>query len=62
MGDDGWKKGSILFSDIGIPVNSGIKVKLTDAVSGEEVGVFEDCYQENLEPMKFRVVIGEIVK
>ena len=62
IGDDGWKRGSVLFNDIGIPVNSGIKVKLIDAVTGAEMGVYRDCYQENLEPMKFRVVIGEIVK
>lgn len=62
LGDDGWKKGSVLFSDIGIPVSGGIKVKLTDGVTGKEMGIYEDCYQENLEPVQFRVLIGEIVK
>ncbi len=62
LGDNGWKKGSVLFSDIGIPVSSGIRVKLTDAVSGKEMGIYEDCYQENLEPMQFRILIGEIVR
>ena len=62
LGDDGWKKGSVLFSDIGIPVSSGIKVKLIDAVTGKEIGIYEDCYQENLEPMQFKVIIGEVVK
>ena len=62
IGDDGWKRGSALFSDIGIPVNGGIKVRLTDAVTGEEMGVFRDCYQENLEPMQFRVAVGELIK
>ena len=62
LGDDGWKRGSVLFSDIGVPVGSGIKVKLTDAVTGEMIGTYEDCYQQNLEPMQFRVLIGEIVK
>lgn len=62
IGHDGWKRGSVLFNDIGIPVNSGIKVKLTDAVTGNVMGIYQDCYQENLKPMYFRVVVGEIVK
>lgn len=62
LGDDGWKRGSVLFSDIGIPVSSGIKVKLTDAMTGKELGEYQDCYQETLELMQFRVLIGEIMK
>ena len=61
-GSSGWQRPSILFSDIGIPVGSGISVRLTDAVTGEEIGVFNDRYQENIEPMRFRIIIGEIVK
>ena len=62
LGDDGWKKAGISFSDVGIPVNSGIKVKLTDALTGENMGIYEDYYEEKIEPMHFRVAIGEIVK
>lgn len=62
IGDDGWKKGSVMFSDLGIPVGAGIKVKLTDALTGKELGIYTDCYQENVEPMEFRIVQGEIMK
>ncbi len=62
MGDDGWKRGAIVFEDLGIPVNSGMKVKLTDAVTGEELGIFEDRYVERMEPTEFRILIGEIVE
>lgn len=62
IGDDGWKKGFVSFSDIGIPSNSGIKVELKDAVTGENMGVYSEGYQENLEPMHFRIVIGGLLK
>ena len=52
----------MVFEDIGIPADSGIKLKLTDAVTCEEVGVFENCYESQLESMEFKVLIGEIVK
>ena len=52
----------MVFEDIGIPADSGIKLKLTDAMTGEELGVYENCYESQLQSMEFKVLIGEIVQ
>ena len=57
-----WWQSGVVFEDIGIPADSGIKLRLTDAVTCEEIGVFENCYESQLESMEFKVLIGEIVK
>lgn len=52
---------SISFDDLGIHSESGIALKLTDAVTGEELGVYRDGYRCSIEVDECRVLIGELV-
>lgn len=59
---DQWSSDSIKFDDMGIHSNNGKKVKLINAYTGEELGVFEDGYRfTDLHEDEFLVVIGEII-
>ncbi len=51
---------AIMFDDFGI--HRGRKVKLTNAYTGEEIGVFEDGVRLKVLEDEFLVVIGEIVE
>lgn len=51
----------ISFDDIGIHSNTSLKVKLTDAITGEELGIFEGGYREFLNENSCKILIGEIV-
>ncbi len=62
LDNEEFKRAAIAFEDLGIPMNKGIKVKLTDAVTGVELGVYEDSFLTPLEPMQYKVLIGEIIK
>lgn len=56
-----WAWESIIFDDMGIHSNKGKKVKLTNAVTGEELGIFEDGYRiSELYRDKYIVLIGEV--
>lgn len=55
---DGYTNLAIPFEDLGIPANG--KVHFTDAVTGEDLGVSEGSFLAEVQPMQYRVVIGEI--
>lgn len=52
---------SICFDDLGIHSESGVALKLKDAVTGEELGVFRDGYRCIVRKDECRVLIGELV-
>lgn len=52
---------SVLFEDLGIRSNSGLKVKVTDAVTGEDLGIHEDGMWINVGVMKFRICVCEVI-
>lgn len=57
-----WEYGmSICFDDLGIHSESGVALKLTDAVTGEELGVYRDGYRCMVKKDECRVLIGELV-
>ena len=55
-----WAVHSIMFDDLGIHSNKGKKVKLTNAVTGEELGIFEDGYRVSVDEDDFVILIGEV--
>ena len=59
--DDWGQNMSISFDDLGIHSESGVGLKLTDAVTGEDYGVFYDGYHVKLAPDQCRILIGELV-
>ena len=52
---------SVSFDDLGIHSESGVALKLTDAVTGEEIGVYKDGYCCHVEKEECKVVIGEMI-
>lgn len=53
---------SISFDDLGIHSESGIALRLTDAVTGEELGIYRDGYLCKVGIDQCRVLIGELVR
>lgn len=53
---------SVSFDDLGIHSETGLALRLTDAVTGEEVGVFRDGFACYVGAWGTRVFIGELVK
>lgn len=53
---------SICFDDLGIHSESGLFLKITDAITGEELGTFQDAYTAVLRGCQSQVVIAELVK
>ena len=53
---------SISFDDLGIHSEAKIGLHLTDAVTGEDYGIFYDGYSVKLAPDQCRVLIGELVE
>lgn len=53
---------SVSFDDLGIHSNTPRSVRLTDALTGEELGIFKDGYRTKLGVMTCKIYIGEIVK
>ena len=51
----------ISFDDLGIHSESGLFLKLTDATTGEELGVFQDAYTTVLAGNQFQVLVAELV-
>ena len=60
---DDWSQNmSISFDDLGIHSESGIGLRLTDAVTGEDYGVFRDGYSTKLLVDGSKILIGELVQ
>lgn len=60
--EDNWKQNiSVLFEDLGIRNNSGLKLRLTDAVTGEDLGIHENGVWLHVLPMEFRICVCEVV-
>lgn len=51
----------ISFCDLGIHSETGIKLKLTDAISGEKMGIYEDAFSTKVLPDECKVIIAEMV-
>ena len=49
------------FEDIGLPAASGKGLKLTDAFTGEEAGVFKEYKSERVKPHDCKVYLAKIV-
>ena len=61
--DTEWSQNmNICFDDLGIHSESGISLKLTDAITGEALGVFQDGYSVKIAPDESRVLIAELTK
>ena len=61
--EDDWSQNmSISFDDLGIHSESGIGLRLTDAVTGEDYGVFRDGYSTKLPGDGSKILIGELVQ
>lgn len=59
---DDWSQNmSISFDDLGIHSESGIGLRLTDAVTGEDYGIFHDGYSTKLAVDGCRILVGELV-
>lgn len=52
---------SIAFDDLGIHSESGIGLKLTDVVTGEERGIFYDGYSTKVPLDGCEILVGELV-
>lgn len=52
---------SISFDDLGIHSEAGIALNLTDAVTGEELGLYRDGYRCTIGTDECKVLIGELV-
>lgn len=60
--DNDWEDNmSISFDDLGIHSESGIALRLTDAVTGQSLGVYRDGYRCNIKADECRILIGELV-
>ena len=61
--EDDWSQNmSISFDDLGIHSESGIGLRLTDAVTGEDYGIFHDGYSMKLQVDGSKILIGELVQ
>lgn len=52
---------SISFDDLGIHSESGVALKLTDAITGEALGVYRDGYRCNIAVDECKILIGELI-
>lgn len=58
-----WENGmSISFDDLGIHSESGVALKLTDAITGEELGIYRDGYRCSIGVDMCKILIGELVR
>ncbi len=51
----------VFMHDMGFPTISGKALKITDAFTGEEEGIFRDCFYQNVPPHEIRLYIAEVV-
>lgn len=57
-----WENGmSISFDDLGIHSESGVALKLTDAITGEDLGIHRDGYRCSIAVDGCRILVGELV-
>ncbi|GFH95525.1 alpha-galactosidase A [Lachnospiraceae bacterium] len=57
-----WENGmSISFDDLGIHSESGVALKLTDAITGEDLGIHKDGYRCSIAVDGCRILVGELV-
>ena len=57
-----WENGmSISFDDLGIHSKSGVALKLTDAITGEDLGIHRDGYRCSIAVDGCRILVGELV-
>ncbi|MFG6356804.1 MAG: glycoside hydrolase family 27 protein [Acetatifactor sp.] len=52
---------SISFDDLGIHSESGVALKLTDAVTGDNLGIYRDGYRCNVALDDCKILVGELV-
>lgn len=58
-----WENGmSISFDDLGIHSESGVALNLTDAITGEELGIHRDGYRCSIGVDICKILIGELVR
>ncbi len=61
--DNDWESNlSVCFDDVGIHSESGAALRLTDAVTGQELGIFRDGYRCQVRQDECRILIGELVR
>ena len=59
--ENGWKDTMIIsFDDCGIHSNTSHRIKFTNAVTGEDVGIFKDFYRTEIKPGRCQVLVGEL--
>lgn len=57
-----WENGmSISFDDLGIHSESGVALKLTDSITGEDLGIHKDGYRCSIAVDGCRILVGELV-
>ena len=49
------------FDDLGIHSESGIRLQLTDAITGEDLGIYEDSYTTKIAPDESKVIIAQLI-
>lgn len=60
--DNYWAQNfSVSFDDVGIHSNSSLAVKVTDAITGEYMGLYKDGFITKVNTMECKVFIGEVV-
>ena len=40
---------------------SGIRLQLTDAITGEDLGIYEDSYATKIAPDESKVIIAQLI-
>lgn len=53
---------SISFDDLGIHSESGMALKLRDAITGEDLGIYRDGYRCSIGVDECKILIGELVR
>lgn len=51
----------ISFCDLGIHSGTGIKMKFTNAVTGESIGVYQDAFSTQVLPDECKIIIAEMI-
>ena len=59
--EDQWQNVGICFDDLGIHSESGIRLQLTDAITGEDLGIYEDSYATKIAPDESKVIIAQLI-
>ena len=62
LSDHEFAVGYFIFADAGLPYGSGVALRLTDAVTGEDLGVRRDYFHQTLEGHACRVLFARMVK